>query len=129
MALFGFKTWVGQQVSNAETAIEARIRAALTPSRVNDTAATRRIPFGRESHEHVVAVTNVAGGHASSRATTLSTVLAMLRVPAWIGAFYALLTTNADPDLWGHLRFGLDALSSGHLRTTIRIPIPLTSRG
>jgi hypothetical protein len=36
MALDGFAAWVGQQVSNTETAIEERIRAALTPSRVND---------------------------------------------------------------------------------------------
>jgi len=41
----------------------------------------------------------------------------MLRVPAWIGVFTALLKTNSDPDLWGHLRFGLDALAARRLTT------------
>src|SRR6476469_800659 len=36
---------------------------------------------------------------------------------AWIGVFYLLLKTNADPDLWGHLRFGLDALATHGLTT------------
>jgi hypothetical protein len=47
----------------------------------------------------------------------LQSALVMLRVPAWIGVFYALLRTNADPDLWGHLRFGLDALAARRLET------------
>jgi len=38
-------------------------------------------------------------------------------IPAWIGVFYVLLKTNADPDLWGHLRFGLDALAAHGLTT------------
>jgi hypothetical protein len=42
-------------------------------------------------------------------------VLSTLRVPMWIAAAYVLLTSNADPDLFGHLRFGLDHLGSGHL--------------
>jgi len=41
--------------------------------------------------------------------------LAVLRVPAWIAACYVVLKTNADPDLWGHVRFGLDLLQSHHL--------------
>jgi hypothetical protein len=41
--------------------------------------------------------------------------LSILRVPAWILACYAVLTTRADPDLWGHVRFGLDLLQSQHL--------------
>ena len=49
--------------------------------------------------------------------STLASVLVMLRVPAWIGALYALLKSNADPDLWGHLRFGLDVLAMRHLPT------------
>jgi hypothetical protein len=53
----------------------------------------------------------------TSSSSSLSTALVMLRVPTWIGVFYALLRTNADPDLWGHLRFGLDALASGRLTT------------
>jgi hypothetical protein len=33
-----------------------------------------------------------------------------------LGAFVVLLLmTPSDPDLWGHLRFGLDMLSSGHV--------------
>jgi hypothetical protein len=33
-----------------------------------------------------------------------------------LGAFILLiLMTPSDPDLWGHLRFGLDTLSSGHV--------------
>jgi hypothetical protein len=33
-----------------------------------------------------------------------------------LGAFVVLLLmTPSDPDLWGHLRFGLDTLSSGHV--------------
>src|SRR6185369_11377240 len=38
-------------------------------------------------------------------------------IPAWIGVFFVLLKTNADPDLWGHLRFGLDALATHGLTT------------
>jgi len=38
-------------------------------------------------------------------------------IPAWIGVFFVLLTTNADPDLWEHLRFGLDALAAHGLTT------------
>jgi hypothetical protein len=41
--------------------------------------------------------------------------LSVLRVPAWIVACYAVLATRADPDLWGHVRFGLDMLQSHHL--------------
>jgi hypothetical protein len=44
--------------------------------------------------------------------------LSALRVPIWIAAAYTLLTSNADPDLFGHLRFGLDHLRSGHMWTT-----------
>jgi hypothetical protein len=39
----------------------------------------------------------------------------ILRVPIAIAAGYMLLTTKVDPDLFGHLRFGLDILRSGHL--------------
>ena len=28
-------------------------------------------------------------------------------------ALFRLIPTEADPDLWGHLRFGLDTLSTG----------------
>lgn len=41
--------------------------------------------------------------------------LSALRIPVWIAASYAVLTTRADPDLWGHVRFGLDLLQSHHL--------------
>lgn len=63
-------------------------------------------------------VTDVATPRDTSTSSTLHSVLAMLRVPAWIGFFYALLRTNADPDLWGHLRFGLDALAARRLPAT-----------
>ena len=33
----------------------------------------------------------------------------------WIGAGYELLNTKTDPDLWGHVRFGLDMLRSHRL--------------
>src|SRR5919204_3798854 len=54
----------------------------------------------------------------SSPSNTLTSVLIMLRVPAWIGACSVLLRTTVDPDLWGHLRFGLDVLASRHLSLT-----------
>ena len=41
--------------------------------------------------------------------------LSTLRVPMWIAIAYVLLTSNADPDVFGHLRFGLDHLHTGHL--------------
>jgi hypothetical protein len=44
--------------------------------------------------------------------------LSTLRVPMWIAAAYVLLTSNADPDLFGHLRFGLDHLQTWHLSAT-----------
>ncbi len=53
--------------------------------------------------------------HASSRLTRLwGASLALLA----FGTLTALLSrTQADPDLWGHLRFGLDLLESGSLTT------------
>jgi len=41
-----------------------------------------------------------------------------LRVFVWIGVGYELLTTKVDPDLWGHVRFGLDILRSHQLTST-----------
>jgi hypothetical protein len=43
------------------------------------------------------------------------TNLAALRVPAWIAISASILKTQADPDLWGHVRFGLDWLQSHRL--------------
>ena len=40
---------------------------------------------------------------------------ALLRPFAFIGIAYGALSTIADPDLWGHLRFGLDTIASGHI--------------
>jgi hypothetical protein len=41
---------------------------------------------------------------------------AMLRVAVW-SAFLAIVTfTSADPDLWGHVRFGADILRRGSIR-------------
>ena len=62
-------------------------------------------------------VTDTASSRDSSWSNTLSSAIAVLRVPVWIGVFGALLTTTADPDLWGHVRFGLDMLSTGRLTT------------
>jgi len=45
----------------------------------------------------------------------LASILAMFRVPMWVGAAYAVLRANADPDLWGHVRFGLDLIRARHL--------------
>ena len=42
---------------------------------------------------------------------------AALRPIALIGLAYGALTTIADPDLWGHVRFGLDILSLGAVST------------
>ena len=40
---------------------------------------------------------------------------AILRVAVW-SAFLVLVTfTSADPDLWGHVRFGADILRSGNI--------------
>jgi hypothetical protein len=64
-----------------------------------------------------IAVNDVATSRDASLPSTFTTALIMLRVPAWVGVFYALLKTNADPDLWGHLRFGLDTLAAGRLTT------------
>ena len=39
----------------------------------------------------------------------------VLRVAVW-GAFFVVLSfTSADPDLWGHIRFGLDILRDGYV--------------
>src|SRR4029079_11886746 len=43
---------------------------------------------------------------------------AVLRPLALFGIAFGALSTIADPDLWGHLRFGLDIITSGHVRTT-----------
>ena len=40
---------------------------------------------------------------------------AVLRLAVW-GAFFVVLSfTSADPDLWGHIRFGLDILRDGYV--------------
>jgi hypothetical protein len=40
---------------------------------------------------------------------------ALLRVAVW-SAFLVIVTfTSADPDLWGHVRFGTDILRNGHI--------------
>jgi hypothetical protein len=45
----------------------------------------------------------------------VASFLAMFRVPMWVGSAYAVLRANADPDLWGHVRFGLDLVRARHL--------------
>jgi hypothetical protein len=44
-----------------------------------------------------------------------ATNLAALRVAVWIAICASVLKTQADPDLWGHVRFGLDWLQSHRL--------------
>src|SRR5687768_7754935 len=39
----------------------------------------------------------------------------LARLAAWIAASLCASTWFADPDLWGHLRFGLDAIRDGSL--------------
>ena len=53
----------------------------------------------------------------TSRIALSSSPLTLIRVTMW--AFLALLVTGtaADPDLWGHLRFGLDMLETGTIHT------------
>jgi hypothetical protein len=63
-------------------------------------------------------VIETASKRDRSWSNTVSNAIPVLRVPVWIGVFCALLTTTADPDLWGHVRFGLDMLSTGRLTTT-----------
>jgi len=53
-----------------------------------------------------------------SRVNALSNALVVLRVPALVSLTYGMLRTNADPDLWGHVRFGLDMLSTGALTSS-----------
>src|SRR5687768_1541415 len=45
----------------------------------------------------------------------MPTRLALLRPFAFVGVAYGASMTIADPDLWGHLRFGLDTMASGQL--------------
>src|SRR5215470_5357152 len=42
---------------------------------------------------------------------------AALRPLAWILITIGAVSAAADPDLWGHLRFGLDTIHSGRLST------------
>ena len=40
----------------------------------------------------------------------------VLRVAVWCAFLVVLSFTSADPDLWGHVRFGMDILRDGHTR-------------
>ena len=42
----------------------------------------------------------------------------MLRVALWCVLLAAVTHTNADPDLWGNVRFGLDILRDGAIPHT-----------
>src|SRR5215471_19981692 len=53
-----------------------------------------------------------------SRFNALNSALVVLRVPALVSLMYGMLRTNADPDLWGHVRFGLDMLSAKALTSS-----------
>ena len=40
----------------------------------------------------------------------------LLRIAVWCAFLVVISFTSADPDLWGHVRFGLDMLRDGHIR-------------
>src|SRR5947207_3380648 len=44
--------------------------------------------------------------------------LLLPRIVIWSVLLVTLSFTNADPDLWGHVRFGLDTLALGRIPTT-----------
>lgn len=46
---------------------------------------------------------------------SLAHIGAALRPAAWITMGYAIVKTTTDPDLWGHLRFGLDIIRDRRL--------------
>ena len=46
-----------------------------------------------------------------------ATPATFLRVTIWTFVAVLVTTTLADPDLWGHLRFGLDMIESRALHT------------
>jgi hypothetical protein len=45
-------------------------------------------------------------------------LVAALRPAVWILVVFGVLKIQADPDLWGHLRFGLDLLETGAIPAT-----------
>lgn len=60
------------------------------------------------------------GGHARASASEHPSQFpawAALRPIAWIMIGLGAFRTFADPDLWGHVRFGLDILQAGQLST------------
>lgn len=56
-----------------------------------------------------------------------SIALAALRPLALIGILAGTLVTVADPDLWGHVRFGLDILESGRVTPPTVDPYSFTA--
>ncbi len=60
----------------------------------------------------VASPADAAGG---SRRAAPTPSAAAGRLAAWIAAAYACTHAAADPDLWGHVRFGLDLLRTRHL--------------
>ena len=44
----------------------------------------------------------------------------ILRVTVWCAFLVVISFTSADPDLWGHVRFGLDILRDANIR---RLPL------
>ena len=69
-------------------------------------------PFGEPKHG--ISVVNI------SRFLRVPTASPLVFVRVTLLAFVAVVVTitKADPDLWGHLRFGLDMLSDGSLHAT-----------
>jgi hypothetical protein len=51
----------------------------------------------------------------SSNPAATASFLSLLRSIAWILLFVTAALTYADPDLWGHVRFGQDILTTGSL--------------
>jgi hypothetical protein len=50
-----------------------------------------------------------------SRTLSPRSTEAVLRVAVWCAFLVVLSFTSADPDLWGHVRFGMDILRDGHM--------------
>ena len=64
--------------------------------------------------KHGISVVNI------SRFLRVPTASSLVFVRVTLLAFVAVVVTStkADPDLWGHLRFGLDMLADGSLHAT-----------
>jgi hypothetical protein len=53
--------------------------------------------------------------HVGSRRSSAIPTETVLRVAVWSALLVVLSFTSADPDLWGHVRFGMDILRDGNI--------------